>query len=135
MIINWNEFYSLNYYKRLLMDQSINSYILITDRVINEKYKRLSILNRLFTDKERYLVPAEIYKQKLFISTSIFNWINIDDNWYRICSKGSIKDYILDFNEQQLIHISNITNKKLLKIINRYYKNHNNETDTINNCI
>ena len=109
----WQTFYGLYLYKELTQEIANNIkgkfYILITDR-----YKK-NILNRLYIDKQYYLIPEKL--NKLFVSTYIYKWVNIDNNWYRYCIKGTCKDYILDFDKQLLIHISEIDNKKLLDII------------------
>lgn len=118
--MNWSNFYSLKDFKRLSFDNIIDSYVLITDRVINRRFKRLSILNRLFTNQEKFLIPNNIYKFGGFTSTVIFNWINIDDKWYRICSKGENKDFVINATDKKIIFIDNIQNS-FLKQIALYY--------------
>ena len=124
--MDWNLFFDLKDFQRLniLQAKQISNYVLITDRVINLRHKRLSILNRLYTNTDKFLIPANIYKTGKFSSDIIFNWIEFDNIWYRLVSKGLNKNFITDITNFKIIFIDDIINPVLKRIAN-YYLNIN----------
>lgn len=123
--MNWSLFYDLSLFKRLTIDKKINKYVLITDRFINTNLKRLSILNRLYTENEQWLIPAKIYKSGFFKSTMIFNWLYIENKYYRFNIKN--KKYVTNVTDHKIIFIKDIKNEILGKIVNHYFNKENKE--------
>lgn len=118
--MNWKQIINFNQFKRYTKQNIDEKYILITHREINTRLKRLSKVHCLYISNERYLLPEKIYKNGNFNNNIIYNYLQFNNQLYRICSRGCFSIY----TKNNYIDINEIKDKELLFICKHYY-NHN----------
>ena len=114
--MDWKQIINFNQFKRFTKQNINEKYILITYREINARLKRLSKIHCLYTKNEKFLLPEKIYKNGQFYNNIIYNYLQFNNNLYRICSRGNFSIYT-----DKYISINDIKDKQLLSICKHYY--------------